>query len=336
MNELCSSRLLLPFMRLVTVREDLRDLVPDLFWSADPNGRVSLDLAQAMLNRAVERLRDDDLGLKQGRGMRFGEGGPFDYAIRSAPTVREAVGVAARYSRLQTDSFRVWFESWRSYGLIRLFDEASWTRPAADFAMSAIYKVHLADTLLGASHIECWFPYLPPHDSVEHERSFPGAKLKFGAPFFGFAFDRSYESAPMPGADPVLHASHCARVDALLAGISGSTAIKTELRRLIEQELGKRSGPIVPRVARAMGVSPRTLSRKLKQEGGSFTEELDGARRDLALSYVGESDISLNEAAFLLGFAHVESFYRAFKRWTGTTPLAYRRQMTVGRSFRAL
>ena len=186
MSASCSARILQPFMRYVHGRRLDPDLVPREFWSADADGRVSLEAAQSMLDCAVERLRDRPLGLKLGRSMRFGEGGPFDYAVRSAPTVRDAVDVAARYSKLLSDSLVVSCEGWRRHSLVHLND-VSWTRPAAEFAMAAFYKIHLSDEVPAASQLECWFPYSTPHDTGEHQRSFAGATLRFNAPFFGFA-----------------------------------------------------------------------------------------------------------------------------------------------------
>jgi AraC-like DNA-binding protein len=245
----------------------------------------------------------------------------------SAPTVRDAVDVAARYSRLLTDSFLIWFEAWRNQGVIHLSDQGpSWTRPAADFAMAAFYKIHLSDEVPAASHLECWFPYEMPEDMSEYQRSFPNITLKFNAPFFAFAFNRAYEKAPMPGADSVLHAVHCERVDSLLADLSAARALKTRVRRLIEQEIQYTRGATVPRVARALRMSRRTMSRRLEREGTSFAEELDNARRQLALVYVNDGETPLKEVAFRLGFSHAESFHRAFKRWTGETPLTYRKR----------
>jgi AraC-like DNA-binding protein len=130
----------------------------------------------------------------------------------------------------------------------------------------------------------------------------------------------------MPGADSVLHGVHCARVDSLLADLSAARALKTRVRRLIEQEVQYTRGANVPRVARALRMSRRTMSRRLEQEGTSFAEELDGARRQLALVYLNDRETPLKEVAFRLGFSHAESFHRAFKRWTGETPLTYRKR----------
>jgi AraC-like DNA-binding protein len=317
-------------MRLVDAGRADRDLVPNDFWSADPNGRVSLQETQNMLLGGVERLKDDQLGLKLGRTMRFGEGGPFDYAVRSAATLRDSVGVATRYSRLLTDSFRVWLEVWREHGLIRLDDGPGWPRAAGDFAMSAFYKIHLADEVPTASQLECWFPYAAPRTTTDYEQIFPGVALRFGAPFFAFAFNREYADAPVPGAEPVLHSIHCARVDSLIAAARSVRGAKSKVRDLIEQEIRGRGSASLMCVARSLHMSRRTMSRRLEQEGTSFTEELDGVRRDLAIEYVAESDTPLTEVAFSLGFSHAESFHRAFKRWTGETPLAYRKRVPNG------
>ena len=89
-------------------REEL-DLVPETFWSARVDARVSLVDARTMLARGADRLQDDHLGMKMGRSMRFGEGGAFDYAVRSASTIRESVEIAARFSVLHSDHFRIQF-----------------------------------------------------------------------------------------------------------------------------------------------------------------------------------------------------------------------------------
>ena len=103
----------------------------------------------------------------------------------------------------------------------------------------------------------------------------------------------------------------------------------TAVRRLVVQEMSRENAlsenALAERVATAMHMSRRTLSRKLEQEGTSFFAVADAVRRETALAYVLDRRLELTEVAFLLGFSHVESFHRAFKRWTGETPVAYRR-----------
>jgi AraC-like DNA-binding protein len=291
---------------------------------------VALHDDEAMLLGAVEHVGDRNLGMALGRSMRFGEGGAFDFAVQSAATVRESLDVAGRYCSLICDSLSIWQESRRRQILVRLADEASWTVPGADFAMCAFYKLHLANMLPAAAQLECWFPYAAPEDMADHLHNFPGTRLCFGASFFGFAFNRSYEGAPLPAADPILHPLHCYRVRSMLDGVRRRSGTSLRVRRVILEQLHEVKGAPGDRVADALGISRRTLSRRLEQEGTSFVEELDRARREIALVHVAETEEPLTEVAYLLGFSHVESFHRAFKRWTGETPLAYRTRRRAG------
>ena len=79
-------------------------------------------------------------------------------------------------------------------------------------------------------------------------------------------------------------------------------------------------------IAGQLGLSRQSLFRKLKAEGATFEEVLDGLRHRLALRYLNGDGLSVKETAFRLGFSEPASFSRAFKRWTGTSPLAARRK----------
>ena len=237
MKASCSVRVVRPFLRLASTRDEYRDLVPEAFWSAHADARVSLDATETMLGSAVERLREDRLGLKLGHSMRLGEGGAFDFAVRSAGTVREAIEVAARYSPLHSDSFRIWFETWHSYAVIRLHDQTHKTVACADFAMSAFYKLHVSESLPTDCQLECWFPYPAPRDTSEYERTFGSSRLRFDAPFLGLVFDRAHVKAPMPAADPMIHRAICDRVDLSLASLSEWHAMTARVRCFIDREI---------------------------------------------------------------------------------------------------
>ncbi len=329
MDVSCTARLIQPGLEFASAHAAYRDLVPENLSSAHPDARVPLDAVHAMLERGVERARDEGLGLKLGRSMCLGAGGVFDYGMRSAATVRDAVAFAERYATLLSDAFHVGFESVGDRAAIRLECDVDWPEVAADFAMSAWFKLHVMGQVPAAAHIECWFPQSTPPDLGEHERTFAGATLRFNAPFHGFAFNRAYERAPGPGADPAIHSMLRARVDSLLGQMARFRMTTTTVRRLVVQEMSRENAlnedALAERVATAMRMSRRTLSRRLEREGTSFVAVADAVRRETALGYLLDRRLELTEIAFLLGFSHVESFHRAFKRWTGETPVAYRR-----------
>ena len=77
-------------------------------------------------------------------------------------------------------------------------------------------------------------------------------------------------------------------------------------------------------IASSINVSQRSLQRKLRQQGMSFTQLLENTRRELSLQYVRDPQHSMNEVAFLLGFAEPGNFSRAFKRWYGQSPSRFR------------
>ncbi|XXX72352.1 helix-turn-helix transcriptional regulator [Sorangium sp. So ce134] len=82
----------------------------------------------------------------------------------------------------------------------------------------------------------------------------------------------------------------------------------------------------IPVVAKRFAVTPRTLQRRLRDEGASFRALLDDVRRELSMRYLRDPRRSASEAAYLLGFRGVSAFYRGFERWTGLTPAELRRQ----------
>ena len=105
------------------------------------------------------------------------------------------------------------------------------------------------------------------------------------------------------------------------------SAFRREVERVLEPMLG--SGPVrIDEVARALGCSRQTLYRRLKAEGATFAELLDGLRHRLALRFVREEGLSVKESAYRLGFSDPAAFSRAFKRWTGASP----RGQSAGRS----
>lgn len=83
--------------------------------------------------------------------------------------------------------------------------------------------------------------------------------------------------------------------------------------------------PSQVKIARALGLSSRTLHRRLAESETSFAELLDETRRDLALEYLRRSDYAVGEVAYMLGFAETSSFNRAFRRWTQRSPSEFRR-----------
>jgi AraC-like DNA-binding protein len=117
------------------------------------------------------------------------------------------------------------------------------------------------------------------------------------------------------------------RAEKLLLSLEGSTTMRGRVEGLLMPSLHT-GGESVDMIAGQLGVSRQTLFRKLKAEGVTFEKVLDDLRRQLALHYLGDGKVSVNETAYLVGFSDRTAFSRAFKRWTGSSPRAWRRLET--------
>jgi AraC-like DNA-binding protein len=114
-------------------------------------------------------------------------------------------------------------------------------------------------------------------------------------------------------------------LERVLAEIPQEDGMLVSVRRAVAEAM-REGDPNLTRVAKKMAMSPRTLQRQLKEQGMEFKQLVDDTRRRFALSYLRDRRHTLTEIAFLLGYSEASAFNRAFKRWTGSTPLAYRSQ----------
>jgi AraC-like DNA-binding protein len=174
--------------------------------------------------------------------------------------------------------------------------------------------------------LELRFP--PPADLQPYKDAFK-CSLRFNSSANALLFARADVISPLPTAHPLLAevherlaGEHLQRLD--LAQVS-SRARAAIIRRLPDGE------PRRTEIASTLEMSERTLQRRLEVEGTSFQRLLDDTRRELAQQYLGQTDTSLCDATYLLGFSNQSSFFRACKRWFGISPRQYRIRLMEGR-----
>jgi AraC-like DNA-binding protein len=131
---------------------------------------------------------------------------------------------------------------------------------------------------------------------------------------------------PQKHAEPRLQAVLERQLDELVSQLPQDQSFPGRVKSHLATQLLD-GEPVVSTIASKLHMSPRTLQRRLNDEGTSFAKVLAGLRRDLALRYLLEPRRTINEVAFLLGFVEVSAFHRAFKRWTGKTPAEYQRSV---------
>src|SRR5262249_10540675 len=110
----------------------------------------------------------------------------------------------------------------------------------------------------------------------------------------------------------------------LLAALGGEDTLRDQVRRLLWSALSA-GVPSLEGVGRVLGMSPRTLQRRLRAEGTTFSAGPPQVRHGLAGPLLGDGRVAVAEGAFLLGYEDPSAFHRAFRRWSGRSPRVFRR-----------
>jgi AraC-like DNA-binding protein len=159
-----------------------------------------------------------------------------------------------------------------------------------------------------------------PRDTIPYVRFFR-CPVEFGAPVDALTFDKQVLDQPLPAANPELAQHNDGLIQRYLSKIGQDTLVARVRGALVEQ-LGSDPSPVA--LSAALGMSARTLQRRLQEQGTSVVELLSEVRQELACAYLRDKTYSITEIAFLLGFEDSSAFARAFRRWTGRSPSEYR------------
>jgi AraC-like DNA-binding protein len=170
------------------------------------------------------------------------------------------------------------------------------------------------------------FEHAAPSYRAEYARIFDGL-ARFEQPFTGIVMDRRLMDSVQLHKDVDFHESLKAQAEKRLTHLAQNRTYADRVREyLLERATPDRRD--MQGAARALGISARSLRRRLFQEGCSYSAIADDALATLAKRLLSDQERSIQATAYTMGFADPSAFYRAFKRWTGTTPKEYRARKT--------
>ncbi|MBF7731560.1 AraC family transcriptional regulator [Pseudomonas sp. N040] len=298
-------------------------LQPESF--VKPLQPVPMAFCGELLQRAVIFTQCDELPMLLGAKAKMANLGPLRFLIASSGSVREAVNVLTRFRRL-------WFSGFQ----IALHEERGIASMAIDFSGSFLGHQAIRTCYLTAMvrHLDLILGRRFPLRQVHLSRSLPANtavyRRHFGlAPAFAQArdvvfFDAALLELKRPAVhDPELDYFLRQQLEAMEATLGSSFA--EQVAELIESLLiGGRCS--VEQVAQVLGIHRLTLYRRLQAQGTTFEALLDQRRRALAESMLQRPAIAIAEIADALGYSAPSNFARAFQRWTGVSPKAWRQQ----------
>ena len=281
----------------------------------------------------ADALHDDCLGFHLARDYDLREIGLLYYVWNSSNLLGDGFRRVERYSTIVNEavSFHVRSDAkdlalTTTYiGVKRLSD-----RHQIEFWVTSLVRICRQ---LTNRHL------LPSCVKLVHRRNggatalekFLGCDVEFGADTDEVAFPRTVEQMPVVSADPYLNElliKYCeeARSHREAGRLTCRVAVENAIAPLLPHGRAR-----ADEIARQLGMSLRTLERRLRSEGLTFSTVLDRLRADLARRYLQDADLPISKIAWLLGYAEVSAFDHAFKRWNGKAPSEARAQGNVAR-----
>jgi AraC-like DNA-binding protein len=292
----------------------------------DPDARLPADAADALWRHAYAAAGDPRLALHAAESLPFGAYKTIDFVAAHAPTVGEGLRRVARYFPLVDARAHLEIVEGDATSPVSVEMQSplgSVAPPAQEYTLAALVLRSRASAGVAWALAAVEFTFPRPAEAAEHERIF-ACPVRFGQARTRLEIPRASWSLPVRGADPALSSvleDHAQRLVAELPTEDG--ALLTRLRAVLREEL--RGGDAsIGHVARRLALGERTLQRRLEELGVGFVDVLAEIRGELAREYLREPGMSLAEVAWLLGFSDQSAFTRAFKRWTGVTPGAWR------------
>lgn len=288
------------------------------------NLRTQFSAQPRFWNAAVELSGDPCIGLHLGEKMPIYKGQILEYLFLSSQTFGDGLRRVVSYQRLISDALHGQVTETPSPCLTSYFSEHRYaTSHLAEAMVLGLIKVFQAVTNGAFKPDLVVFNHAPNTNLAEYQRIFQ-CPVEFNAPSFQLFFPSSILGYKSLYAEPELLNLHIQVADQRLAIL-----LQQDLINEVRGQLGAllESGETtLANVAQRIGVTPRHLRHQLDIAGTSFQRLLNEYRHRLAKRLLSQTDEAITEIVYLTGFSEPSTFYRAFKRWEGTTPIEYRQR----------
>lgn len=292
----------------------------------DPNGRYPVSRMVQLWRLAVEASCDPCLGIHAAEHVQPATFHSLGLAVLASQTLEDALVRGARYSRIVSNAVDVYVEH-TPLGVkqaLRFREGVPPADEAIDLYIASSLKMGRILTGQEIKPVEVKLRRRATPEIAAEFRRILATPITFAADENSFTISHAAAQQPLPMANPALARQNDQVVVEYLARFDGARIAEKVRAELISRlPAGE---PSRGDVASALHLSEKTLQRRLKDENASYQAILDETRRELAQQYLREGRVSVCEVTFRLGFSDQSSFTRAFKRWTGTAPGAYRLQ----------
>ena len=292
---------------------------------ADATQRLPIDRGTRVVAAATKLSRTEALGLRVGSRAPIGALHVVGHILQSCANMREAVQLFLRYSSLvfEGGGFRLVESGYEGrFVYEHPFEGSRYERFAAEVSLTVVLRMGVQISGTDKRPTEVRFRHAAPAYADEYAQVF-GCPVRFEQPANEIVFKRRLLDQQQLHGDDLLCELLRARADQLLAE---TTATERLAERIVDGlKLQLQLGIADPAgIARRLGMTLRSLQRRLQASSLSMSRLIDDARREVACASLRRADVPIKDIAHRLGFSEPSAFHRAFKRWTGMTPLQFR------------
>ncbi len=288
-----------------------------------PDGRLSMEQYSRLIDRSLRLTNDLALGYEFGLRSNLTAHGFIGLGLMSQASVREAIEFGIRFVRLRTPIYDLRCLVEGESGVIDVHEAVPFGRLRQyAFDMLLVTWARMAQVLAGERTIalEMWFDYPEPDYYARYRDRLPPARFSTGAN--QLRFPAVYLDLPLETANPVTAKLVTESCDRELEVLDDAEDLLARVRATLVAERG--DYPDLQTVAVRLHVSQRTLKRRLLGSGFTFRQLLDEARCRDSIRLLRETTLSVQAISERVGYADAANFTRAFRKWTGSTPGAYR------------
>jgi AraC-like DNA-binding protein len=308
--------------------EILRGFGLDRSVFSKPEGFIPCSVFAGILREAARSTGDDCFGMHFAERFNPKNIGPLAYVALNSPTIAAGIQNVERYLHVYDSSAKWFFTAEGDRGYVHLVLTGLGIEPLPQSNEHGLTIVINALRMMVGSHWsprEVHFAHEAPEQTSEHQRIFRCPVL-FGCETNALVIELSFAERAVPAADQQLYLIMKQYLDQVLSEMPQEDGLFAAIRKAVAEAM-RDGDPKLAKVAKKMAMGSRTLQRRLKDYGFDFKKLVDDTRQCFAVSYLKDRKNSLTEIAFLLGYSELSAFNRAFKRWTGSTPLDYQRKL---------
>ena len=284
------------------------------------DNRISCSAYGDVIATACKERFIPNLALEMARVTPLGAWPLIDYLVLTSDSVGAGIHQLARYLRLTSSPVAITIREDVEPIIIN-------TTAVTPFAVEfhwALVMFHLRRETDGEfKAISVAFQH-KPDDPGGFERML-GCPVAVNAPENQVVISTAMWKLPLRRRDPVLRQMLERQANELLAQLPQTDGLTGDVQRALATRVAG-GDTRVQAIARELRLSPRTLQRRLAEEGVTYQSLVDGARKNAAARYLGNSSLAIGEVAYLVGFSEPAPFYRAFRRWFSLTPEQFRQQ----------